>query len=239
MAQRGKNNLRKNFVDQTERPARYRRYGQLFLIVCEDEATEPAYFQQFKDALPELPDETLYIQCVGTGLDPLGVVQRAVHERNELARKADREVDFTWAVFDKDDADLNEARIDRFKQAFTLKAAENISIALSNECFELWLLLHFADVTTGVPISRKELFDRLELAVRQQEGYDDFKYEHGKPAVLSIVSKHGDESAAVDRAVALRAAVEDLPRIAANPSTDMDLLVTLLRGWIVFYTWEG
>jgi hypothetical protein len=181
----------------------------------------------------------LYIECVGTGLDPLGVVQRTVVERNELARKSEREVDFVWAVFDKDDADLNEARIDRFQQAFTLAAAENISIALSNECFELWLLLHFDDVTIGEPIPRKDLYDCLEEAARQQEGHNDFKYEHGKPAVLSIVKEHGDEAAATARAAALRATVENLPRIAANPSTDMDLIVTALRQWVTFYNWEG
>lgn len=236
MAQRGKNNLRKDFVDKTERPARYRRYHQLFLIVCEDEATEPAYFQQFKDELPELPDETLYIKCVGTGLDPLGVVRRAVQERNELARKSEREVDFVWAVFDKDDADLNEKRTDRFQQAFALAMDEKINVALSNECFELWLLLHFNEVTAGEPISRKDLYEMLEEAARKQEGHQDFKYKHGKPAVLSIVREHGDEPTAVARAVALRVAAEEILRIDANPSTDMDLLVMSLRGWINFYT---
>jgi hypothetical protein len=236
MAQRGKNNRRKDFVDKMERPARYRRYHQLFLIVCEDEATEPAYFQQFKDALPELPEETLFIQCVGTGLDPLGVVQRAIYERNELARKSDREVDFVWTVFDKDDADLNDARIARFEEAFALAATENINVALSNECFELWLLLHFTDVAADQPIPRQVLYDRLAVVAPQQEGFADFEYKHGKPEVLAIVKAHGDEAAAIDRAETLRVAFKGSPRIEANPSTDMDLLVTELRSWIKFYS---
>lgn len=239
MAQRGKNNLRKDFVDKTERPARYRRYDQLFLIVCEDEATEPAYFQQFKDELPELPDKTLYVECVGTGRDPLGVVQRAIGERKELARKSEREVDFTWVVFDKDDADLNEAHTARFEQAFILAEDESISVALSNECFELWLLLHFEDVAPGAPIPRQMLYDRIEKAAQQQEGYSDFEYDHGKPAILAIVRQYGDELVAAARAEVLRAAVKDVLRITANPSTDVDLLVKLLRGWIKFYTGEG
>lgn len=238
MAQRGKNNLRKDFVDKTERPARYRRYHQLFLIVCEDEATEPAYFQYFKDELPELPDETLYIECVGTGLDPFGVVQRAIHERNELARKSGREVDFVWAVFDKDDADLNDARIARFEEAFALATTENINVALSNECFELWLLLHFEDVAPDNPISRKDLYDALQRAVQKQEGCQNFEYQHGKSAVLKFVSMFGDETSAMARAAALRSATKDRSPIAANPSTAVDLLVNELRGWIRFYGGE-
>ena len=235
MAQRGKNNLRKDFVDKAERPSRYRRYDQLFLIVCEDEATEPAYFQWFKDALPNLPNETLYIECVGTGLDPLGVVHRAVKERLSLARRAGREVDFTWVVFDKDDADLNTARIARFQEALALAKSETIDVALSNECFELWLLLHFEAVDAGQPIPRNVLYQRLQAAIQGLEGYNSFQYEHGKSAVLTIVKKEGNEQVAVERAAGLRTVTIDVPRIEANPSTDVDLLVVLLRGWIRYY----
>lgn len=57
----------------------------MFLIVCEDENTEPAYFRQFKN---QIPAETIFSKEVGTGLDQQGVVLRAIEERNKLAAEA-------------------------------------------------------------------------------------------------------------------------------------------------------
>ncbi|MFF9057435.1 RloB family protein [Streptomyces sp. NPDC014882] len=64
--------------------------------------------------------------------DPVSVVRHAAGER---ARTSDH-YDHTWCVLDVDDfAHLDEA--------LRLARAERIDIALSNPCFELWLLLHF------------------------------------------------------------------------------------------------
>lgn len=99
MAKKGKATFN-NKQGDLERPVRPRKYDHLFLIVCEDQTTEPAYFRQFK---PQIPDDTLYLREVGTRLSPLGVVQRAVEERDKLSLEARKSVDTVWAVFDKDD----------------------------------------------------------------------------------------------------------------------------------------
>ena len=47
MAKKG--NIKKFATKETaERPVRFRRYKYLFLIVCEDEKTEPNYFEKYK-----------------------------------------------------------------------------------------------------------------------------------------------------------------------------------------------
>ncbi|SFD18392.1 hypothetical protein SAMN05518672_101929 [Chitinophaga sp. CF118] len=61
MARKGKLGLKAE-KDTIERPVRFKKYEYLFLIVCEDQKTEPEYFQQFADALPA---ETLYLKSVG------------------------------------------------------------------------------------------------------------------------------------------------------------------------------
>ena len=83
--------------ESEERPVRFRRYQYLFLIVCEDENTEPLYFKNFK---AQIPNETIYLRPVGTGRDAKGVVEQALKERDKLAIEAKREVDVVWAVFD-------------------------------------------------------------------------------------------------------------------------------------------
>ena len=63
MAKKGK---LKEFQEKEleERPIRFKRYHYLFLIVCEDENTEPTYFEHFKNQIPE---ETIFLKPVGTG----------------------------------------------------------------------------------------------------------------------------------------------------------------------------
>ncbi len=238
MARKGKNKLKTSTRPEEKRILGFRRFDQLFLIVCEDENTEPTYFRQFSDLLPDLPESTLFVRCVGTGLDPFGVVQRAVKERNLLAREAKREVDYTWAVFDKDDADENEAKRKRFVDAFELAKKENINIALSNEVFEVWLLLHLTDLSSASPIPRATIYEQLQIKIRELEGNEDFTYVHGNANILAKIEALGDEAAATERAKALEAHFAATPLIEANPSTQVYQLVELLREWVAYYCWE-
>ena len=87
-----------------------------------------------------LPSETVYIRAVRTGRNSLRVVNQAIIERDLLATEARKKVDQVGAVFDKDDLDKVEKTRENFEQAFVKAAEENIRIAYSNECFQLWPL---------------------------------------------------------------------------------------------------
>jgi hypothetical protein len=234
MARKGKLG-QKSKRDTIERPVRFKRYGHLFLIVCEDENTEPQYFKQFVNLFPK---ETLYLKTVGTGLDPKGVVESAIKERDALALSSEKEVDYVWVVFDKDDADLNEARIERFNAAFNIAKEQKIAVAYSNEVFELWLLLHLKDVDSTVPLSRKQIYKDLEAQIKRQQEHAHFTYVHGNAEVIKIIRKIGDESSAIERAKTLLLAHAHTAPINANPSTRMHLLVQEIRNWVAFYTFE-
>lgn len=234
MAKKGKLG-QKSRRDVIERPIRFRRYGHLFLIVCEDENTEPAYFRQFIDSFP---DETLYLKPVGTGLDPKGVVERAIRERDALAASARKEVDYVWVVFDKDDADLNEARVVRFRAAFDIAKEQKFRIAYSNEVFELWLLLHLKEVDSAIPLPRQQVYDEIQSQLRLHQGFDDFLYIHGNADIVRAIKVVGDENAAIKRANALLGAHGQRTPIEANPSTLVHLLVQEIRKWIAYYTYE-
>jgi hypothetical protein len=198
MAKKGK--VKVSNVQRTEeRPIRSRIYKQFFLIVCEDEATEPAYFKQFQILFDKLSKETLFLKSVGTGRDPKGVIEQAILERAKLKLESYKEVDFVWVVFDKDDADENQTKMNRFEQAFSLAKKEKMEVAYSNEVFELWLLLHLANVPMNHPIPRKEIYDLLESAVKSSNTkYGNFKYEHGNPNIIDIIAQMGQESHAVN-----------------------------------------
>jgi hypothetical protein len=233
MAKRGK--LAELPQEEQRRPIRLKRYEYLLLIVCEDQKTEKEYFEGFRIHFPE---RTVYLRTIGTGLDPKGVVEKALEERTKLASEAEREVDTTWAVFDKDDADLHPAKRERFEEAFRVAQQQKIKLAFSNEVFELWLLLFLTEVSAGNPLPRKEIYSLLQEAVRQREEFAGFVYKHGNTEILAIINSIGSEEMAVKRASALLASHSGKPPIEMNPSTLVHLLVSEIRDWIGYYNYD-
>ena len=233
MARKGK--LKETPEEGQQRPIRIRRYAYLFLIVCEDQKTEKDYFESFRDAFPE---RTVYLRTIGTGLDPKGVVERAIEERRSLSIEAEKEVDMIWAVFDKDDADLNVAKRQRFDEAFRIAAEEKIKLAFSNEVFELWLLLFLTDVKSDQLLPRKEIYTLIQEEIRKIDRFADFVYKHGNTEVLNIITSIDNEEAATARAAFLLDAHAGKHPIDANPSTRVHLLVKEIRDWITYYNYN-
>jgi hypothetical protein len=231
MAKKGQAKGRSRRREKEGRPERWKAYKQYFLIVCEDEVTEPTYFEKFRTLFPE---NTLFLRTIGTGNDPLGVIQTAIQKRNELSEKSSREIDFTWVVFDKDDADLNKSKLKRFEEALQIANLENIHIALSNEVFEVWLLLHFTIPSFDHPIPRNMIYSMLENEIKTFE--PDFIYNHGKKEIINLVQMYGNEGLAIANAKILREFHVDKSPIERNPSTDIFILVEELRSWIEFYS---
>ncbi|MDI9340888.1 MAG: RloB family protein [Sediminibacterium sp.] len=239
MAKRGKISKTKYAGHKKEdaRPSRLRKYKYLFLIVCEDTKTEPAYFEQFKI---NFPPETLYLECVGTGFDPLGVVRKCIEEKAKLKELRKMEVDKVWVVFDKDDADDGAKKEENFNLAFEDAERENIEIAYSNEVFELWLLLHLTEVKGNKPLSRNEIYKALEAEVKTTNRYDVFTYDHKKPdnRILDIIRMEGSETKAMKRAEELLKYHSKIKPIKANPSTRVHVLVNEIRSWEQYYNFK-
>jgi hypothetical protein len=213
----------------------FKKYKKLFLIVCEDQNTEPYYFETFKS---KIRYETIYLRPVGTGFDPKGVVERALIERDKLTAEAGMEVDITYVVFDKDDANENEARRSRFSEAFEIAKREKLFVAYSNEAFELWLLLHLIDIAPTTPLTRHRIYELLEENIRLSDRHQNFNYEHGNSDVVDIILDIGSQSDAIRRAEFLHSKQDGIEPIMANPSTLIYKLVNELTQWIEFYNYQ-
>lgn len=235
MARRGK--LKKQKAkEEIVRPVRFRRYYHLMLIVCEDEKTEPYYFEAFANAFPE---ETVFIRAIGTGKKPRGIVEQAIVERAQLELEARKSLNEVWVVFDKDDEGSNETTLANFDKAWTIANKEHLRIAFSNEVFELWLLLHFAEVSSASSITRTEIYAQLASAIQAIPGNHSFVYVHGKTEVIDLVQQLGNEAMAIKRAEKLLNKHEGKNPIDANPSTTLHLLVTRLRELIEWYSYAS
>lgn len=122
-----------------------RELKQRFLIVCEGSKTEPNYFRSFR-----VPKNVAEIDIKGLGENPSKLVESAVR----LSTQED--YDQIWCVFDRDAWTPND-----FNNAISSAQAQGFETAYSNEAFELWYILHFEFLNTG--ISRHSYGKKLDF----------------------------------------------------------------------------
>jgi hypothetical protein len=103
------------------------------------------------------------IECVGTGMNTDSLMGEAIRLKED-AEKVKAPYESIWVVFDK-----NSFPLQNFNRAFDLaKPHLTIRACWSNECFELWYLLHFCLRNTA--IGRNEMWK--EISKYMGERYD-------------------------------------------------------------------
>lgn len=117
-----------------------------FAIVCEGIETEPGYFDALKQ-LPEIREVASVEIKARSGPQPLPLVEAAIEVKQE-----NDEIDEVWCVFDieapKPHSNLN--------QALAKARSNGIKTAISNPCFEIWLILHFDSHTAWLSTDAAE-----------------------------------------------------------------------------------
>ena len=176
---------------------------QKFLIVCEGEQTEPNYFRKFR-----VPKQVARVDVHGLGANTESLVRRAISLR------AEDDYDQVWCVFDRD-----SFKVESFNAALALAAREGISVAYSNEAFELWYLLHFHYFNSGM--SRSDYGRKLTALL-------GFKYEKNSDVIFDALWSR--QATAIQHAERLLASYPEPWPASDNPSTTVHLLVReLLR----------
>ncbi len=143
--------INRGYLDRNNTVERRGNPRKRLLIVCEGRETEPNYFNSL---YKNLNRGHLYIQVRGEGRVTLSLVQRAIELRNE-----DGEYNEVWCVFDRDFKSENNNQ-QNFNAAITLALREKIRLAISNDAFELWYLLHYEYYTSET--HRDNLSQKLE-----------------------------------------------------------------------------
>ncbi|GAA3130618.1 RloB family protein [Streptosporangium carneum] len=153
------------------------------VVFCEGEASEPDYVNGLR-RLPEVRANTsINIEIDPDQGVPMVLVKRAI-ERNR-----DDEVDECWCVFDVE-WPKNHPNL---KEAIRLANDHGIRLAVSNPCFELWLILHFEDQTAFVNTSEAERKSR-KLDGRSGKRIDAGQYMRRRHAAseraASLAKRH-------------------------------------------------
>jgi len=150
--------LMRNIKEKPREKRAKRKINPTIVIVCEGKNTEPAYFNLFKtryvNVNVEIPDKKSYGKNKGKKTDPLSLVQKAKEYKRYKYEIREEDGDMVWCVFD---VDINyntdnpiQSRIDEINKAKTLANSKNITLGISNPCFELWYLMHFEYTTANL-----------------------------------------------------------------------------------------
>ena len=189
-----------------------------FLIVCEGEKTEPNYFKAFID---NRRSEVKEVNVKGCGCSTCQLINEAKKIQEKLEHERQVPFDRVWLVFDKDE-------FPDFNKAIAKAKKEKMNCAWSNQAFELWYVLHFQYLDTGV--DRKQYIGMIEDKVRKASKSKTFKYKKNDVGFYQILHEHGNEDFAFKNAEKLRNRHKGKVDYAAhNPRTEVDLLVNELR----------
>ena len=131
------------------------------LIVTEGTNTEPAYFGVIKDIINKRYPEKIHLDVSGEGDNTINLFERA----KLLAGDNSNVYKHVWIVYDTDDFPADH--IDRVLQLCAINSTEEtiFHAIWSNQCIELWYLLHFSFIQSD--IHRTEYWPELTENLKQ------------------------------------------------------------------------
>ena len=205
-------------------------HPERFLIICEGTKTEPNYFNSIKNKIEEKYDNKINnrikLEIRGTGRNTISLLNYAkdILEKN---RKQGKEYDHIWLVYDSDDFPIdnfdNTAGIIDSMNESQIKP-EKWHAAWSNQCIEIWFLLHFNYYNSD--IHRSEYYDKLS-DIFARAGVD--KYRKNSEDIFDLLIEYGDLDKAISNAKKLCKDYEDKTPSKMAPATMVYKLIELLK----------
>jgi len=207
-------------IQQFQDRAKQRVYDQVeerqyFLVLTNGEVTEKVYFERFRDRLHK--GMLFNVEFKNKSPDGLyKVAERRLKNQNIV-------YDEIWVIFDKDDFDCFEETVN------TLSNDKKFNVAFSNECFEIWLLLHFGEVNAMHRDAASQLLtDKVNSHSSRKYQKSQLKQGTHIHDVLDIVENFGSRPDAIERAIDLQGTKDDITFCHDNPSTTVYKLVEKL-----------
>lgn len=131
-----------HLLESLRRRSGIRNLQKRFLVVCEDGKSAPNYFEALKKH-ENLSATSIEVFGSGGYTQPIQVVRSAVHRMKRAAENdsGTEPFDEVWCVIDGDyGSEIHNAR--------DCARANCVKLAISNKCFEYWILLHFQEYDT-------------------------------------------------------------------------------------------
>ncbi len=191
-------------------------------IYCEGEKTEPNYINSYlQDKFGDKLRDVVIVEDAKTNT-PVQLVKEAIKDKGSGSNP---EGDIYWVVYDRESiAKYSDSLHDT---AYNLAKDNDIFIALSNVCFEYWLILHFTDSDAPYTCFNDLLAKScLKSTVQKMTGKN---YEKGSVNIYNLAKGGVDLARRRARSINKRT-INAAPAHATrphhlNPYTDMDKLL--------------
>lgn len=191
------------------------------LIVTEGTDTEPAYFGAMKDIINRAYPDRIQLNVHGAGDNTLSLFQKA----KQMASASANGYRHVWVVYDTDDFPVEH--INKTAQLCIDESTEEITYHAiwSNQCIELWFLLHFSFMQSD--LHRSSYWPKLtEILTSQGLG----GYKKNRADMYRILFPYMD--AAIANAQKLDKINEDKLPSAAAPGTKVYVIVEKLKPYL-------
>ena len=145
--------------------------SETWLFVCEGSKTEPRYIDSLiKYANSKTQTAKLLFEIEGEGKNTVSLVKSVdelLSEINIISIRSNIPYGKVFVLFDKDSFGK-----DNFNKAISMAEARGYMPIWSNECFELWYILHYEFFTADT--GRKSYFKKLSNLL-DTENYEEHK----------------------------------------------------------------
>ncbi|MDO4423048.1 MAG: RloB family protein [Eubacteriales bacterium] len=191
------------------------------LIVTEGTDTEPAYFGVMRDIINKAYPQRINVVVEGIGDNTLSLFQKA----KRIAESSANGYKHVWVVYDTDD--FPAEHVNKTAQLCVSESTGEITYHAiwSNQCIELWFLLHFSFMQSD--IHRSEYWPKL-TEILNQRGYG--KYTKNRNDMYDILLPNIDT--AIANSEKLEAINKDKKPSESAPGTMVHKLIKKLRPYL-------
>lgn len=195
--------------------------NEQFLIVCEGENTERHYFGHFP-----VVNKSVRTVYGGYGGGKIYLVEQA----EKIAKQDKYKGHIVWCVFDFDVKTDNPSQKQDYDNAIDMAKKKGYRVAFSNDCFELWFVLHYKFIQT--PHHRTEYYSMLTNEWGLERSYESMGKQQAFTGQL-YAKLLPNQAAALKNAKRLSAACTDgRPHHLMNPCTTVYELVEALNKYL-------
>lgn len=190
---------------------RRRTEKSIILLALEGKnKTEKTYFREFNSV-----NGSYHVSFAkGNNTDPVNIVKDAISSYKNMGLEKDAG-DLAFVVCDTD-----FSKEDQIQEARTLAEQNDVTLILSNPCFEIWLLMHFKYTT-------KPYASNLELLNDLQNRWPEYSKNIGSFDGISDMRPSAiDNAKQLKQFHKLKNHTTEIEK--CNPSTDVYILVELL-----------
>ncbi|WP_392423141.1 RloB family protein [Edwardsiella piscicida] len=140
-------------------------------IFCEGAKTEPSYLKSYIEHRARGKSKVISVENTKKNT-PVQLVDEAIAKKKS---KESTDGDVFWVVYDRES--VSKYPREKHKQAYDKAIRHGINVAISNVCFEFWIILHF-EKTTQPYSSYDDLYKNSPLREHLKK-INITKYEKG------------------------------------------------------------